>query len=47
MADYLLATQSGEYILEAVRWLGWLPLAAAWLWLRERLMQRRQHLARG
>ena len=46
-ADYLLATQSGEYILEAVRWLGWLPLAAAWLWLRERLIQRRQHLARG
>jgi YjbE family integral membrane protein len=46
-ADYLLATQSGEYILEAVRWLGWLPLAAAWLWLRERLVQRRQHLARG
>jgi len=45
--DYLLATQSGEYILEAVRWLGWLPLAAAWLWLRERLIQRRQPLARG
>lgn len=46
-ADYLLATQSGEYILEAVRWVGWLPLAAAWLWLRERLIQRRQHLARS
>ncbi len=35
--DYLLATQTGEYILEAVRWLGWLPLVAAYLWLRERL----------
>ncbi len=46
-ADYLLATRSGEYILEAVRWLGWLPLAAAWLWLRERLIQRRQPVARG
>ena len=46
-ADYLLATQSDEYILEAVRWLGWLPLAVAWLWLRERLIQRRRHLARS
>ena len=35
--DYLLATETGEYILEAVRWLGWLPLVAAYLWLRERL----------
>ena len=27
--DYLRATETGEYILEAVRWLGWLPLVAA------------------
>ena len=45
--DYLLATQTGEYILEAVRWLGWLPLVAAYLWLRERLELRRQHTARS
>jgi YjbE family integral membrane protein len=46
--DYLLATQTGEYMLEAVRWLGWLPFAAAWLWLRERiLVRRRQRMARG
>ncbi len=46
--DYLLATQTSEYILEAVRWLGWLPFAAAWLWLRERvLVRRRQRMARG
>jgi YjbE family integral membrane protein len=30
----------GEYGLEAVRWLGWLPLAAAYLWLRERAAPR-------
>ncbi len=45
--DYLLATQSGEYILEAVRWLGWLPLVATYLWLRERLELRRRHTARS
>lgn len=45
--DYLLATQTGEYILEAVRWLGWLPFAVAWLWLRERAIVRRQRIARG
>jgi YjbE family integral membrane protein len=28
--------------LGPVRWLGWLPLAAGWLWLRERLIARRQ-----
>jgi YjbE family integral membrane protein len=45
--DYLLATQTGEYILEAVRWLGWLPLVAAYLWVRERREVRRQHTARS
>jgi YjbE family integral membrane protein len=44
-ADYLLATTAGEYLLEAVRWLGWLPLAAAYLWLRERIGPRRQNIA--
>jgi YjbE family integral membrane protein len=38
--DYLLANESGEYLLEAARWLGWLPLAAAFLWLREQFVQR-------
>jgi len=34
--DYLRAGTAGEYLLEAMRWLGWLPLAAAFLWLRDR-----------
>src|SRR5262249_23098096 len=34
--DYLLAGSVGEYLLETVRWLGWLPPAAAFLWLRDR-----------
>ena len=45
--DYLRATETGEYILEAARWLGWLPLVAGYLWARERLMLRREHAARG
>ena len=45
--DYLRASETGEYVLEAVRWLGWLPLVAGYLWLRERLMPRREHTARG
>ena len=45
--DYLLATQTGEYILEAVRWLGWLPLVAGYLWLRERIELRRRDTARS
>ena len=45
--DYLRANQTGEYVLEAARWLGWLPLAAAYLWLRERVELRRQRIARG
>ena len=44
---YLLATGTGEYMLEAVRWLGWLPLVGAYLWLRERLTLRREDAARG
>jgi YjbE family integral membrane protein len=45
--DYLRATDTGEYVLEAVRWLGWLPLVGTYLWLRERLMLRRGHAVRG
>jgi hypothetical protein len=45
--DYLRATDTGEYMLEAVRWLGWLPLVGTYLWVRERLMLRRGHTARG
>ena len=45
--DYLLARGQGEYLLEGLRWLGWLPLAVAFLWLRERLMQRTRRVARG
>jgi YjbE family integral membrane protein len=42
--DYLLASHTGEYILDGVRWLGWLPLVAGYLWVRERVQLRR---ARG
>ena len=45
--DYLLATETGGYLLETGRWLGWLPLAAAYLWLRERIDLRRQRTVRG
>ena len=45
--DYLMATQTGEYILDGVRWLGWLPLVAGYLWVRERIMLRRQRTARS
>ncbi len=33
--DYLLATTNGEYLIHGLRWLGWIPLAAGYLWLRE------------
>lgn len=45
--DYLLASETGEYILDGARWLGWLPLVAAYLWLRERLELRRRSIARS
>jgi hypothetical protein len=45
--DYLRATQTGEYVLEAARWLGWLPLVAGYLWVRERLLLRRERTARS
>ena len=45
--DYLLARDQGEYFLEGLRWLGWLPLAALFLWVREQLVARAHRLARG
>ncbi len=45
--DYLLARDQGEYFLEGLRWLGWLPLAALFLWVREQLIQRSRRIARG
>jgi YjbE family integral membrane protein len=46
-ADYLLARDQGEYLLEGLRWLGWLPLAALFLWVREQLVQRSRRIAQG
>jgi YjbE family integral membrane protein len=45
--DYLLARDQGEYLLEGLRWLGWLPLAALLLWAREQFIQRTRRIARG
>ncbi|WP_428667008.1 TerC family protein [Reyranella sp.] len=36
----VLATDMGSYLIQAVRWLGWLPLAAAYILLRERAAPR-------
>jgi YjbE family integral membrane protein len=36
----LFATEMGSYLIQAVRWLGWLPLAAVYVWLRERAAAR-------
>jgi YjbE family integral membrane protein len=44
---YLSADDTGEYLFQAARWLGWLPLAASFLWLREQLTLRRRRPARG
>jgi YjbE family integral membrane protein len=46
-ADYLMATTQGEYLMEGVRWIGWLPLAALLLWVRERLVLRSARVARS
>jgi YjbE family integral membrane protein len=45
--DYLLARDQGEYLLEGLRWMGWLPLAALFLWAREQYVQRTRRIARG
>ncbi len=39
--DYLHASDMGGYFLNAARWLGWLPLAALFLWVREMVVTRR------
>jgi YjbE family integral membrane protein len=44
---YLQADDTGEYLFQAARWLGWLPLAAAFLWLREQIVSRGRTTARG
>ena len=44
---YLRAAQTGEYLFQAARWLGWLPLAVAFLWLREQIVARVRRTARG
>jgi YjbE family integral membrane protein len=44
---YLSADDTGEYLFQAARWLGWLPLAASFLWLREQVALRRRRPARG
>ena len=45
--DYLLATTTGEYLVDGLRWLGWIPLAAGYLWLREQIAARPGRTARG
>jgi YjbE family integral membrane protein len=45
--DYLLTTEMGGHLLETVRWLGWLPFAAAYLWGREQVAPRARRTARG
>jgi YjbE family integral membrane protein len=44
---YLRAAQTGEYLFQAARWLGWLPLAVGFLWLREQIVSRGRRTARG
>jgi YjbE family integral membrane protein len=44
---YLRASQTGEYLFQAARWLGWLPLAVTFLWLREHIVARGRRTARS
>lgn len=44
---YLRAAQTGEYLFQAARWLGWLPLAIGFLWLREQIISRGRGTANG
>ena len=44
---YLRAADTGEYLFQAARWLGWLPLAVAFLLLRERIASRSRRTVRG
>lgn len=45
--DYLLTSETGGYALEAIRWLGWLPLAVLYLWVRERIALSARRTARS
>ena len=45
--DYLLTSETGGYALEFIRWLGWLPLAALYLWVRERIALNGRRTARS
>ena len=45
--DYLLATTQGEYLLDGLRWIGWLPLAALFLWAREQFVRRTRRAPQG
>lgn len=45
--DYLASTTNGEYLLEGLRWIGWLPLAALFLWVREQVIIRNRRAARS
>ena len=45
--DYLLARDEGEYLLEGLRWIGWLPFAALFLWVREQIVARNARAARS
>ena len=45
--DYLLARSDGEYLLDGLRWLGWLPLEVAYLWLREQVQKRNERSVRA
>jgi YjbE family integral membrane protein len=44
--DYLMASNQGEYFIEGLRWIGWLPFVALFLWVREQFLQRSQRAAR-
>jgi hypothetical protein len=44
---YLRAAQTGEYLFQSARWLGWLPPAVAFLWLREQIVSRGRRTAGG
>jgi YjbE family integral membrane protein len=40
---YLESFDAGSQVLAAVRWLGWVPFAAGFLWLREQRLARTAH----
>lgn len=44
--DYLVVENGRVYLLESLRWLGWLPLLASFLWLRGRMGSHPRRAAR-